>query len=74
MTLDAAIREAVAEAVAPLAREIAALRDKVSPPREWVTIQEAAEMNGVTTATIRNWIKAGQLEAKGRGKARRVKV
>ena len=74
MTIDAAIREAVAEAVAPLAKEIRDLRAKLDPPKEWVSVQEAADHYGVTPATIRRWISEGNLQAKGSGKARRVRI
>lgn len=74
MTIDAAIREAVADAVAPLAREIHELRQRIAPPPEWVSINEAARHYDVTTATIRNWIRSGKIEARGVGKQRQVKV
>lgn len=74
MTIDAAIREAVAEAVAPLAREIRELRQRIDPPREWVSVAEAAGQYGVSPATIRRWISEGKMETKGAGKARRVRL
>lgn len=74
MTIDAAIREAVEAAVAPLAREIRDLRAKLDPPKEWVTIPEAADHFGKTTATVRRWISEGKLEAKGSGGMRRVRI
>jgi len=74
MTIDVAIRAAVADAVAPLAEKIDALGRRVAPPPEWLTIREAAETLGVAESTVRRWAKDGQIEARGSGKARRVKV
>lgn len=74
MTIDAAIREAVAEAVAPLAREIRDLRTKLDPPKEWLTVKEAEAHFGVSASTLYRWIDEGSVETRGKGKARRIKV
>lgn len=74
MTIEAILREAVAAELAPLRAELRALRDKIEPPKEWITIQEAAEQYGKSPATIRRWIKEGKLEATGSGALRKVRV
>jgi len=74
MSIDTAIREAVAQAVAPLAAELRELRQKIDPPKEWVTVHEAADQFGVSVGTVRRWISEGRIEAKGKGKAKRVRV
>lgn len=74
MSIDAAIHKAVAEAVAPLAKQVQELRRRIEPQEEWLTIREAAERANVTTATVRRWINDGRVEAKGYGKARRVRL
>lgn len=56
--------------------EIKALlsRATVTPAPEWVGISEAAAMRGCSASTIRRMIDRGELEAKGAGKARRVRL
>jgi excisionase family DNA binding protein len=73
MTIDAAIREAVQSAVAPLIQEIRELRQKIEPPQEWLNVADAAKHFKVSTSTIRRWIKHGRIEAKGSGKRRQVR-
>jgi Helix-turn-helix domain len=46
----------------------------VIPRPEWVRVSRAAELLNVSPSTIRRQINLGQLEAKGNGKARRVRV
>lgn len=41
---------------------------------DWVTIAEFAEMRGKTTKTVRNWIRAGQIETKREGSVTLVRV
>lgn len=41
---------------------------------EWVSLREAARRYGCSTDTIRRRIAAGQLESRGTGKLREVKV
>jgi excisionase family DNA binding protein len=73
MTIEAILREAVAAELAPLRAELRALRDKIEPPKEWITIQEAAEQYGKSPATIRRWIKEGSMEARGPKGSREVR-
>jgi transposase-like protein len=49
-------------------------RSKTTPMPDWVSISEAARINEVSATTIRRWIDLGQIEARGAGKVRRVKV
>lgn len=74
MTIDAAIREAVEAAVAPLAREIRDLKAKLDPPKEWLTVKEAEKYFDVSASTLYRWIDEGSIETKGKGKARRVRA
>ena len=74
MTIDAAIREAVAEAVAPLVQKIDRLEAKLDPPKEWLTVKEAEKHFDVSASTLYRWIDEGSIETKGKGKARRVRA
>lgn len=49
-------------------------RSDVQSLPEWVTVSQAAAREGVSASTIRRRIDSGELEAKGAGKGRRVKV
>lgn len=74
-----AITIATAEDIARLRQEIRELKRTLEgctiiPPPEWVSVSRAAELHGVASSTIHRWIASGQIEAKGSGKARRVKV
>ncbi|HCO91066.1 MAG TPA: hypothetical protein DIT40_08850 [Alphaproteobacteria bacterium] len=62
-----------------LERQIQRLTDmlqgaQVIPAPEWVSIQEAAKHHGRTARTIRDWIDAGKLEARGSGRCREVRI
>ena len=74
MTLDQALREAVAEAVAPLEREVRALRERmdatVAP--QWVTIEEARQTLGCCRSTINEMIKRGDVVSKKIGRSVRI--
>lgn len=66
-----------AEDIASLRAEIAALRADIqratiSPENRWITIRDAAQRLGCSTRTIARKIDAGELEARGSGKARLV--
>ena len=66
-------------ALRSLSAEVAAMRaalERVTlqPAPEWVSVAEAARMEGVSADTIRRRIAAGELESKGAGKARNVRV
>ena len=54
--------------------KIAMARSTITPAPEWVPIREAARFMGVTPQTIRRKIDAGQIEAKGNGKTRLVRL
>ncbi|MCA0922199.1 helix-turn-helix domain-containing protein [Pseudooceanicola nanhaiensis] len=67
------------EELRALTAEVRALRDAVeratiTPMPEWVTIPQAAATLGCSVPTIRRRIDSGELEAKGNGKLRRVRV
>jgi len=63
--------------LAALREEIAALRHEVKSLKggpEWVRIPEAARRLGVSPDTVRRRIDKGQLESRGSGKLREVKL
>ena len=63
--------------LAALREEIAALRHEVKSLKggpEWCRIPEAARRLGVSPDTVRRRIANGQLEARGSGKLREVKL
>ncbi len=74
MSIDDAVRRAVAEAVAPILDELrsttAALRHAArgQVEREYLDTDEAAELARVTPATIREWLKQGRLRRYGSGR------
>jgi excisionase family DNA binding protein len=47
---------------------------KATPRPEWVTVNEAARALKVSPDTIRRQIRDGKMEARGAGKARRVRL
>lgn len=47
---------------------------QMKPRPEWVTAKEYAELVGVTTRTIRNWIANGELETYQHGKVTMVRA
>lgn len=49
-------------------------RDDRPKPGDWLSVAEYAKHRDVTTRTVHNWIKDGQVEARGAGKLREVKV
>ncbi|ANB33268.1 excisionase family DNA binding protein [Rhodovulum sulfidophilum] len=51
-----------------------ALKRPEPPKREWGTVSEAARHYRVTDSTVRRWISDGRVEARGVGKARRVRL
>lgn len=62
-----------------LRAEIAALRAEIrgatiTPVPQWVTVREAAERLGCTTRTIQRKADAGEIEARGSGKSRMVRL
>jgi len=40
------------------------LSSKISPPAKWITVAEYARKAGKSEATVRRWIRDGQLERK----------
>ena len=66
------VRQAVAEAVEPLRRELAQLR--AERQAEVLTISEAAQRMKCSNRTIRRKLKAGEIEAVGEGRSRRVRL
>lgn len=54
--------------------KIALARATIQPAPEWVTVGQAAKQLGVTSQTIRRKIDAGQIQAKGIGKTRQVRL
>jgi hypothetical protein len=67
--LERIVSEAVARAVSE-----ALAGATITPRPEWVSIHEAAEARGVTPKTIKRWIDKGEIEARGEGRARMVRV
>lgn len=70
---------ATTEDLAALHAEIRAIRQMlegatVIPAPEWVSIKEAARRMNVKPETIRNRIARGEMEARGAGRMREVKV
>ncbi|OJH44326.1 hypothetical protein IE00_11170 [Paracoccus sp. SM22M-07] len=56
-----------ADEITRLRAENRALRDelkavKITPLPDWISIKDYADRVGVTTATVRNWIRKGVLE------------
>mgnify|MGYP001549172770 CR=1 FL=1 len=58
--------------LAALRREVEALRETVAPD-EWRSVTDAAACYGVSESTVRRWIAAGRIEARGAGKTRQVR-
>lgn len=62
-----------------LASEVRQLRETVeratiTPAPIWITIPEAAVALGCSVATVRRRIDSGEIEARGTGKLRRVRL
>lgn len=64
--------EAIERNLASVLSILSAANISASP--EWVTVQKAASLLGVHPSTIRRKIDAGEIEAKGAGKTRRVRL
>lgn len=71
---------ATAEDLAALHAEIRAIRQMlegatITPAPEWVSIRDYMTRHGIKSAsTVYRKIEAGELEARGRGKSREVRV
>ena len=71
IAVDPAALEAVTAELRALREEVAALR---APPGEWVTLQQAAARLDCSAMTIRRRIASGELQARGSGKTRQVRL
>lgn len=75
MTIDAQIQKAISIAIAPLTKEVRELRNRLDPPKEWLTISEAAKLLNVHESTVRRKVANGEIETNGMsGKAKRVRI
>lgn len=68
-----------AETLATLQQHLARIEAKIdgatiTPAPEWCGIKEAASRLGVSTATIRRKAAIGELDARGTGKTRQVRL
>jgi excisionase family DNA binding protein len=70
MTLDESLREAVAAATEPLAREIRMLRERLdkSLPTQFGSMDDAAAILGCCRSTVKALIKRGEILPKRVGK------
>ena len=73
MQLDLATSKDIAEIMAEL-RAVRQRLDELAPPREWVGVATYAAMNGISKTTVYRKIKSGELQTRGNGKTREVKV
>lgn len=64
--------ERLMDAITDLKRQLQAVT--VEPRPEWLRISEAARVAGVSESTIRRKIGSGELQARGSGKMREVKL
>jgi len=71
IAVDPAALEAVTAELRALRAEVAALHE---PRNEWLTIPQAATRLECSTDTIRRRIASGEIEARGIGKTRRVRL
>lgn len=73
MTTDALVTRADLDR---LRADIAAMLDERTIVREaeWLTVEDAAARAGVSVQTVRRWIRTGEVEARGAGKLRRVRL
>jgi excisionase family DNA binding protein len=56
--------------------DIAAMLDErtIVKDAEWLTVEDAAARANVSVQTVRRWIRTGEVEARGAGKLRRVRL
>ena len=74
MTIEDAIQAAVEKRLEPLVAKLeAVLAQFGGGPSDYLTAKEAAKMAGVTPATVRGWLKAGDLAGHGRGRVLRIR-
>ena len=72
IAIDDALAMRILDEIRELREELR--QDQVSPLPEWVRVPEAAAMKGVSPRTIKRQIASGQIQARGEGKSREVKV
>ncbi|MBC7156690.1 MAG: helix-turn-helix domain-containing protein [Rhodobacteraceae bacterium] len=70
---------ATSQDIEALRRAIEALAARIDgativPAPEWVSVADAARRLGVSAQTVRRWISRGEIEARGHGRLRRVRV
>lgn len=62
--------DAVMQKLDSLASEVASLRSAMQPDRvQWLTVQQYAEINGVSAETVRRHCRQGKLETKRNGRS-----
>lgn len=59
---------------AELQERLARIEERLNPPQEWLSVTDAAAKLGCTESTVRRKIAAGEVEARGTGKTRRVRL
>ncbi|MBO9467036.1 helix-turn-helix domain-containing protein [Tropicibacter sp. R15_0] len=72
IAVDAGALDALVAEVKALRQEVQAAR--ITPENEWITIPKAAQRLEVSESTIRRRIGSGEIEAKGSGKMRLVRL
>lgn len=68
---------ATAEDVAEIKAELRAMREQlnqIAPPPQWVSVAEYMAAKGISKGTVYRWIASGQVEARGAGKGREVRL
>ena len=73
MQLDLATSKDIAEVMAEI-RAVRQRLDELAPPPEWISVAEYMDRKDVSKSTVYRRIKAGELQARGSGKTREVKV
>lgn len=73
MQLDLATSKDIAEVMAEI-RAVRQRLDELAPPPEWVSVAEYMDRKGVSKSTVYRQIKAGELQARGTGKMREVRL
>lgn len=65
---------ATAEDLARVEGKVDKLLSLVQPPPEWISVEEYMDRKNVSKSTVYRQIKAGELQARGIGKTREVKL
>lgn len=74
LTQDALATKADIDRVEAMLRTVMQRLDQVAPPEVWFGINAAAERLRVSPSTIRRKIASGEIEARGVGKTRQVRL